>query len=110
MIFTWRMTSPSDTPMNKVWHKLPDDLKGHICNMLPKVRKIPEDIKKGISAVYEYNKLCLQMESVWNINPYIGMGYASEEEQAHFQDLTNEVKHSYSEMIKWTRKSGNSSQ
>jgi hypothetical protein len=36
--------------MSGVWKNLPDELSEHICNQLPKVRRIPEDMKREIES------------------------------------------------------------
>ena len=44
--------------MDPIWQTLPADLTAHVCNQLPKVRKIPDALKKQIEERTIYVHKC----------------------------------------------------
>ena len=77
--------------MNPVWTKLPIDLTEHICNQLPKVRKIPDTLKLQIEAYGRYRNKCEKLECLFSDNPYYGMGIGEYDEHLKIQRLQAEI-------------------
>jgi hypothetical protein len=66
--------------MDPIWRELPRNLVDLTCNKLPRVRRIPEGLKRQIEAYKLYRDKHMELKKLYYENPWIGMGFGNHDE------------------------------